>query len=142
MQTVTKVGLAIIRGGRLLLVRKRGSTRWILPGGRPEPGEDDTTTLARELGEELACALRPGSVHALGEFSDRAANEPDTVVTVRLYEGEVDGLPVPSEEIEELRWFDPVADDPAQLADSIRNRILPFLHRSGRLPVRAEAAAG
>lgn len=39
----------------VLLVRFEfpGGTRWALPGGGLEPGEDHPTALARELGEEL-----------------------------------------------------------------------------------------
>jgi ADP-ribose pyrophosphatase YjhB (NUDIX family) len=43
---------------RLLLVRqgRPGHPRWMLPGGGVDPGESMTVALARELGEELACA--------------------------------------------------------------------------------------
>src|SRR5690606_39245387 len=62
--------------GRVLLVRKRGSTFFIQPGGKREPGETVLETLARELREELGVELRPGSAIALGEFEHVAVNEP------------------------------------------------------------------
>src|SRR6478609_7813601 len=39
--------------GRLLLVRKAGTTAFMQPGGKPEPGESASETLSRELAEEL-----------------------------------------------------------------------------------------
>ncbi len=50
--------------GRLLLVRKRNTLAFMLPGGKAEPGEDPIAALTRELNEELnlslpANALRP-----------------------------------------------------------------------------------
>src|SRR5690606_8583644 len=35
--------------GRVLVVRKHGTTRFMQPGGKPEPGEIPAQTLAREL---------------------------------------------------------------------------------------------
>ena len=66
---------AVIRDdrGRLLTVRKRGTQRFMLPGGKPEPGEDDATALARELREELGVTVI--SARLLGRFEAEAANE-------------------------------------------------------------------
>ena len=48
----TAIGAAIINEGKLLIVRKKQS--WILPGGKPEPGESDLDCLCREVGQELS----------------------------------------------------------------------------------------
>jgi ADP-ribose pyrophosphatase YjhB (NUDIX family) len=47
-----------IVAGQVVLVSRDG-TRWGLPGGRPEPGEDWLDTLHREVAEE-ACATVTG----------------------------------------------------------------------------------
>lgn len=91
--------------GRVLLVRKRGSTFFIHPGGKREPGEAALQTLARELREELGVALRPGSTRLLGHFEERAANEPGRRVRAEVYVAQIDGTPVPGSEIDELRWL-------------------------------------
>ena len=39
--------------GRLLVVRKAGTTAFMQPGGKPEPDETPAETLARELAEEV-----------------------------------------------------------------------------------------
>ena len=71
---------AVIRDAsdRLLTVRKRGTQRFMLPGGKREPGEDDLTALARELREEIGVTLV--SARRLGHFEAPAANEPDSTV--------------------------------------------------------------
>lgn len=43
---ITKIGLAIMDGDRVLLVKKRGSDFLILPGGKPEKNETDAQTLS------------------------------------------------------------------------------------------------
>ncbi len=56
-------GLAYDDEGRLLLVRRAhdpGRGRWSLPGGRVEPGEDDSAALVREMREETGLDVEPG----------------------------------------------------------------------------------
>lgn len=52
---VINIVTAVIRddAGRMLVVRKRGTAIFMKPGGKRDGGEDDLTTLARELREEL-----------------------------------------------------------------------------------------
>ena len=59
METGTiRVVAALIRddAGRVLLVRKRGTTAFMQPGGKRDLGEDDLAALAREIAEELGCS--------------------------------------------------------------------------------------
>ena len=130
---ILKVGLAVTDTDRLLVVRKKGTSSYILPGGKPENGEDDLQALAREIEEELGCQLNPATIVFLGCFSDAAADMVNTTVTVRLYTAQLVGDPSPQSEIENLKWFCPNAESGSSLAPSLQNHIVPFLFSQGRL---------
>lgn len=134
MRTISKVGIAVISDRRILLVRKKGGQHLILPGGKPELGEDDLMALEREIEEELGCLIERQSLLFCGCFTDRAAGLFDTMVVVQLYRGELCGKPTPCAEIEAIDWF-PIDDhENPLLAPSLRNSILPSLARLAKPP--------
>ncbi len=59
--------------GRVLLVRKRGTSALFNPGGKPEPGESPAECAVREVFEELGVELDPGSLIPLGRLRAPAA---------------------------------------------------------------------
>src|ERR1700741_2537554 len=124
---ILKIGLAVTDRDRLLVVRKRGAPSYILPGGKPEPGENDLEALTREVEEELGCRVDMSTIAFLGSFTDTAADMENTTVTVRLYHAQLDGNPSPQSEIEALKWFCPNAESVHSLAPSLQNHIVPFL---------------
>lgn len=127
---ITKIGLAVMDGDRVLLVKKRGSNFLILPGGKPEKSETDAQALSRELEEELGCHLVSDQLTFLGTFSDEAAGMPGVNVTIRLYAGSVVGTPIPHAEIESIVWWAATEQHNSVLAPSLKNSILPFLTNS------------
>jgi 8-oxo-dGTP diphosphatase len=132
METGTiRVVAALIRdaAGRVLLVRKRGTSAFMQPGGKRDPGEDDMTALAREIAEELGCCMVRDSIQPLGEFDAVAANEPGWRVHACLYGIDVTGDIVPNREIDEMIWIDPVAPPDIPLAPLTRDHVLPLAWR-------------
>jgi uncharacterized glyoxalase superfamily protein PhnB/8-oxo-dGTP pyrophosphatase MutT (NUDIX family) len=131
MPDYDKVGLLVVRDGRILLCRKnRGTPLLILPGGCRELHEDTTECLRREIREELGdVSIR--APEYLGTYEHAAADAGKTV-RIELYRAELDGTPAPHSEIAELVWFGK-GDDPAALSPSLREAILPDLARRGIL---------
>ena len=112
-------------GGKVLTVRKRGTTAFMLPGGKRNPGEADLDTLSRELAEELGCDLV--SANHLGTFDAPAANEPGVRVYGSIYLAEVAGGVLPQAEIEELLWIEPKSPPSVRLAPLLERQVLPRL---------------
>ncbi|MEI9403367.1 NUDIX domain-containing protein [Mesorhizobium argentiipisi] len=128
-----RIAAAVIRddGGRLLLVRKRGTSAFMQAGGKIEPGELPAAALARELREELGIVVDPGAASHLGSFSAPAANEPDACVEAELFELTITGEPIPAAEIEEMMWLKPELASGMELAPLTSDIVLP---RYGRQP--------
>lgn len=127
MSRVLDIVTAVIRDadGRMLLVRKRGTTTFMKPGGKRDGGEDDLATLARELDEELGCRLVGAEL--LGNFSAPAANEAGFTVQSATYLAVVEGEIAARAEIEELAWIDPAAPGDLRLAPLLTEQVLPAL---------------
>jgi 8-oxo-dGTP diphosphatase len=128
-ENVVKVGLALVIGNHVLLVRRHGDPWLILPGGKPFDSETDEQALLRESREELSCDIDLSTLSWLGEFTDDRAGD-DGSVTVRLYAGSLTGTPKPSAEIEQLVWHSLDDISETSLAPSLRKQILPRLSRA------------
>jgi len=114
--------------GRLLLVRKRGTVYFMQPGGKIEPGEDARSALIRELREELNLELSQEELIPLGEFTDRAANEPGHLLHAGMFSMERHIQDVkPAAEIEEILWLSPSNISSSQLAPLTLNKIVPLV---------------
>lgn len=122
MSQVIRVSAVVMRDpqGRVLNVRKRGTTSLMLPGGKHEPGEDPRDTAVREFTEELGIALDVTLLHSLGVFETAAANEPGHRLVAAVFEHpfvRAATSAAPQAEIEYLEWIDPalVREDMAPL---------------------------
>lgn len=112
--------------GRLLLVRKAGTTAFMQPGGKPEPGETPAETLARELAEEVGLRVEPDALQPLGSFTATAANEPGFAVVADVFRVDIGGQqPVPDAEIAELRWVTAATASGLEIAPLAREYFLP-----------------
>ncbi|WP_300342929.1 NUDIX domain-containing protein [Nesterenkonia sp.] len=103
---------------RVLTVRKRGTERFMQPGGKPEPDEGPRRTALREIAEEIGLHLQPAQLQPMGRFRAAAANESGYDVVCENYLVDMAQLPAepslgeeilaqlqPAAEIEELRWI-------------------------------------
>ena len=112
--------------GEVLLVRKRGTAVFMLPGGKPAESETALEALAREFVEEVGCAPELQSSRPLGTFRAPAANEEGFSVEAELFSARLRHATRPSGEIEELVWIDPDAAIPYALAALARDHALPL----------------
>lgn len=121
----------------LLMVRKAGTHAFMLPGGKPEPGESARHAIIREVAEELHLELADDRLTELGTWTAAAANEAGHAVTgtVFAYRGLPGGLNVAApevyEEIAEAGWFsfDDLPADTAErrFASLTRECVIPNL---------------
>ncbi len=118
--------IALDAQGQTLLVRKRGTEAFMLPGGKLTAEESAFEALEREVREELACGLDRAAGRSLGIFRAPAAHEPGFMVEAELFAVSLEGDPRPSGEIDELVWIDPDGQLPYPLAQLARDHALPL----------------
>jgi len=126
---VIRIVAALIRNdaGEVLLVRKRGTTVFMQPGGKYEPGESAPQALVRELNEELGIVASPDELVHLGYFEADAANEAGHTVEAEVYSLAISAPVAPLAEIEELIWLDLADLDSVSVAPLSVDRIFPLL---------------
>ncbi|KJL24381.1 NUDIX hydrolase [Microbacterium foliorum] len=124
-----RVSAAVIvdDAGRVLVVRKHGTTRFMQPGGKPEPGETPAQTLIRELHEELGIELVEADLSPLGIFVSEAANEPGHRVIADAFAVTAPIADVVVQaELAELRWITPADAESLPLAPLSTEHLLPL----------------
>jgi 8-oxo-dGTP diphosphatase len=129
MHTTLSISAACLfdDNGRLLLVRKRNTHAFMLPGGKTEPGEDAITALQRELEEELNLQLPADALNHLGQFHSPAANETNTWIDACIFTAHLPHPVSPAAELEELRWLTQDEPLPETLAPLLREHVLPVI---------------
>lgn len=129
---VIRIVAAVVLDDRnhVLVVRKHGTTAFMQPGGKLEPGETPLQALHREVGEELGVGIVEGSVRDLGHHDAAAANEPGHRVAADLFLVELDGSPSPGAEIDEMAWVDPREPGDRELAPLTLGAVLEFVRVS------------
>ncbi|BCW65904.1 MutT/NUDIX family protein [Arthrobacter sp. NicSoilB4] len=113
--------------GRLLTVRKRGTDKFMHPGGKPEAGETAAQTAARELAEEVGIVVAADELVLLGIWFADAANEAATQIQATVFTAPGVWHAHPSAEIAEIRWLDLAEKLPDDLAPLLTDHVLPAL---------------
>ncbi|KAA3500996.1 NUDIX domain-containing protein [Rhizobium rhizogenes] len=111
---------------QMLVVRKRGTTQFMQPGGKIDPGETPQQALHRELAEEIGLTLPDHSVRYEGVFREEAANEPGADVVAHAFIARLHTEVLPQAEIEEVRWLDLDAKPDLPIARLTETRMLPL----------------
>lgn len=123
--------------GRILVVRKRGTRFFMLPGGKAEAGETPLETLRRELHEELDLKLEESDFESLGHFQAPAANEPGHRVEADVFMARLPHAVAVQAELEEMGWLDAAPCEREDIAPLLRRHVMPAL-----LARTAQAEAG
>lgn len=109
-----------------LMVRKHGTTAFMQPGGKPEPGETPDVTAVREVREELGIELDPHTLTSIGQFASQAANERGFSLIADVFTATIERCDLnPAAEIAEAVWFTPESAAVADLAPLSRDLLLP-----------------
>ena len=99
------VAALIRREGRVLVSRRRADQSmpllWEFPGGKVEPGEDPRQALAREVREELGCAVAVGRIHEVVFHA-----YPDFDLYMLVYPCDIVGGAPSAVEVAEVAWVE------------------------------------
>ncbi|MET3923905.1 NUDIX domain-containing protein [Devosia sp. 2618] len=88
MPTTIRVAAGLVTGGcgRMLLVRKTGTSAFMQLGGKIDIGEQPINAFIRELREELGLTITRSAPAYLGRFSAAAAHEADATIEAELFQ--------------------------------------------------------
>jgi len=125
---IYKSGGIIIRDKKLLVERSIGKKFYIAPGGSIEEGETPRQALVRELMEEFSIAVTEEDFDDFGSFYAPAAEKEGKTIRmdvfiVKSWRGE----PVPSSEVEEIRWIDSNIPTDMQVGSIFEHDVIPKL---------------
>jgi len=109
MKRIHKIGMAIIRDDKLLMVTDE-ENYWKFPGGTLNENESDEDCLKREMKEELGVDVKKESLKFVGKFIGPSGSDKKVELEFDLYSGEVEGELKPRGEVREIHWFDKRTD--------------------------------
>lgn len=112
----------------LLVVRKKKSKFYMLPGGKVEFMESHIQTLLRELKEELDLEFAAEDFKYLGQHETKAVNEANTIVQGNIFilQKPVEFLPLAKAELGEVKFIQRNDYRHYQLAHLLQEFALPI----------------
>ena len=132
MSDIYRVAGIIIKDKKLLFARATGEDSFFGPGGRIEDGETPEQAMVRELKEELSIDVSPEDLEFFGDYS--AATDTHRGKTTRTKAFVVkkwSSDPVPSAEVEELKWLTSELPDNIRVGSTFGGEVLPALNKLG-----------
>ncbi|MFA5926394.1 MAG: NUDIX domain-containing protein [Parcubacteria group bacterium] len=127
---IHKIGGILIKDGKLLVSRSKGKDIFVAPGGKVERGEDEFSTLRRELREELGIGIKKEYLQEFGTFYAQAAGNEDKrlkmdIFIVNYWDGEIK----PDGEIEEIHWIDSGMAKNMEIGSIFAGDVIPRLKK-------------
>ncbi|MBW2964431.1 NUDIX domain-containing protein [Candidatus Woesearchaeota archaeon] len=101
MPTLKLSGCAILKNGKLLLIRKKDRDFWEIPGGRDSDGSSEEAAVSKTA-EQIG--VTPTVIQ---QFTVLEYQKDGTNVEANIFECDVDpeAAFTPGENVEEVRWF-------------------------------------
>jgi len=128
--------VAMVKGGRILLVRQTDREIFVLPGGGIEAGETPAQAAAREVMEEVGSAVVTADLMDIGIFEGESSHGGDKIkITLhcflaRKWAGEPRDMSA-TDEVEELKWFTMAELADARTSQLFHAQVLPALKELG-----------
>lgn len=125
---ILAAGIMIDPTGKLLVVRKANTAKFMLPGGKIDAGETALKALIREINEEVGVQIPPSLPVFIQTYRAPAANEPGYFIESNLFMlllPEIVEI-TPKSEIAEARWVTPQEAKGLDLAPLMRSFVLPL----------------
>jgi 8-oxo-dGTP diphosphatase len=103
---IDKIAWTPIRGRAVLFARSRDHELFYSVGGKREEGETDAEALIREVLEETSAHILRDTIKHICTFEGVAHGKAEgTRLRVACYDAQVEGEPIPSNEVNTLEWF-------------------------------------
>lgn len=116
------VAAAIVKGNRVLAIRRRDNGKWEPPGGTLEPNEEVLEGLRREVLEETGLTIKDPQLTGVYKNMTRS-------IVALVFRCKYEGVPRVTAEVDDLRWMTPdeitEALDPAyacRLLDALESK--------------------
>lgn len=104
---IDKLAYILITNRKILSTRSRDKTKYYIPGGKREAGENDWQALFREIQEELSVDLVEKTCLYYGTFEAQADSHADgIIVKMTCYTADYVGELKAAAEIDEIIWLD------------------------------------
>jgi 8-oxo-dGTP diphosphatase len=131
MKEIDKIAFIEIQQGKILSTKSKGKTKYYIPGGKRESGENDEQTLIREIAEELSVTIIPNTAEYIGTFSAQSDGEKEGInVIMTCYKAKYSGNLKANSEIDELKWLN---YNDLDIISEVDKKIFLFLNEKGEL---------